>query len=143
MIVHAKLSALKQGHWYEYLVRFALGGLATVVAGLVADTWGPAAGGLILAFPAIFCASATLIEKHERERKEKRGLQGKERGKDAAALDATGAGLGSVALAVFGAVMWYLATATAPGSLALATIAWFILAVLLWRVRRAMRVYQT
>ena len=25
MVVHAKLSALKQGRWYEYLVRFALG----------------------------------------------------------------------------------------------------------------------
>ena len=45
MIVRAKLSALKQGHRYEYLVRFALGGLATVVAGLVADIWGPAPGG--------------------------------------------------------------------------------------------------
>jgi Protein of unknown function (DUF3147) len=97
MIVRAKVSALKQGHWYEYLVRFGLGGLATVVAGLVAGTWGPAAGGLFLAFPAIFCASATLIEKHERERKEKKSLQGKERGQDAAALDAAGAGLGSVA----------------------------------------------
>src|SRR6478672_3617310 len=114
MIVRAKLSALKQGHWYEYLVRFGLGGLATVVAGLVADTWGPAAGGLFLAFPAIFCASATLIEKHERERKENKGLKGKERGKDAAALDAAGAGLGSVALAVFGAVVWLLATDTPP-----------------------------
>ena len=86
MIVRAKVSALKQGHWYEYLVRFGFGGLATVVAGLVAGTWGPAAGGLFLAFPAIFCASATLIEKHERERKENKGLKGKERGKDAAAL---------------------------------------------------------
>jgi hypothetical protein len=117
MIVRAKLSALKQGHWYEYLVRFGLGGIATVVAGLVADTWGPAAGGLFLAFPAIFCASATLIEKHERERKKKKGLKGKERGKDAAALDAAGAGLGSIALAVFGAVVWFLATDTAPASL--------------------------
>jgi hypothetical protein len=75
MIVRTKLSALTQGHWYEYLVRFALGGLATVVAGLVASIWGPATGGLFLAFPAIFCASATLIEKHERERKEKRGCR--------------------------------------------------------------------
>ena len=141
MIVRAKLSALKQGHWYEYLVRFALGGLATVVAGLVADIWGPAAGGLFLAFPAIFCASATLIEKHERERKEKKGLQGKERGKGAAALDAAGAGLGSVALAVFGAVMWFLASDTVFGSLALAAIAWFAVAILLWRVRRTMRLY--
>ena len=81
MVVRAKFSALKQGHWYEYLVRFALGGLATVVAGVVADIWGPAAGGLFLAFPAIFCASATLIEKHERERKEKKGLKGKEHGR--------------------------------------------------------------
>ena len=143
MIVRAKFSALKQGHWSEYLVRFALGGLATVVAGLVADSWGPAAGGLFLAFPAIFCASATLIEKHERERKERKGLQGKERGKDAAALDAAGAGLGGVALAVFGVVMWFLASDTAPGSLALATIAWFVVAILLWRVRRTMRVYRT
>jgi Protein of unknown function (DUF3147) len=143
MIVRAKLSALKQGHWYEYLVRFGLGGIATVVAGLVADTWGPAAGGLFLAFPAIFCASATLIEKQERERKKKKGLKGKERGTDAAALDAAGAGLGSIALAVFGAVVWFLATDTAPASLVLVTIAWIVVAIVLWRVRRTMRVYHT
>ena len=143
MIVRAKLSALKQGHWYEYLVRFALGGLATVVAGLVADIWGPAAGGLFLAFPAIFCASATLIEKHERERKEKKGLQGKERGKDAAALDAAGAGLGGVALAVFGAVMWFLASDTAPAPSLLQRSPGSSVAILLWRVRRTMRVYGT
>jgi hypothetical protein len=34
----------------------------------------PVVGGLFLAFPAIFPASATLIEKHVRERKEKAGL---------------------------------------------------------------------
>ena len=39
MVVRVKLSALKQGHWYEYVVRFALGGLATVVAGAVANIW--------------------------------------------------------------------------------------------------------
>jgi Protein of unknown function (DUF3147) len=81
MIVRAKFSALKQSHWYEYVVRFALGGLATVGAGLVADIWGPAAGGLFLAFPAIFCASATLIEKHERERKKKRGSRARSAGR--------------------------------------------------------------
>ena len=143
MIVRAKFAALKEGHWYEYLVRFVLGGLVTVVAGIVAQIWGPAAGGLFLAFPAIFCASATLIEKHERERKEKKGLQGKERGKDAAALDAVGAGLGGIALAVFGAVIWFLASDTAVGSLALAAIAWFAVAILLWRVRGTMRVCGT
>ena len=44
MIIRAKSSTLKQGRWYEYVVRFALGEVATVVAGLVADIWGPAAG---------------------------------------------------------------------------------------------------
>jgi hypothetical protein len=143
MVVRAKLSALKQGHWYEYLVRFALGGFATVVAGVVADIWGPTAGGLFLAFPAIFCASATLIEKHERQEKEKKGLKGKERGKNAAALDAAGAAIGSAGLAAFGAVMWLLAIDTTAGSLALATAIWFAVSVLLWRVRRELRVYRT
>ena len=143
MVVRFKLSALKEGRWYEYLVRFALGGVATVVAGIVADIWGPAAGGLFLAFPAIFCASATLIEKHEREKKERKGLAGKERGKNAAALDAVGAGLGSAALVAFGAVIWLLATETAVGSLALATLVWFAVAVLLWRVRRQLRTVTT
>jgi hypothetical protein len=76
MVVRAKLSALKRDHWYELIVRFALGGLATVTAGVVADIWGPTVGGLFLAFPAIFCAS-TLIEKHERARKKEKGLEGK------------------------------------------------------------------
>jgi hypothetical protein len=74
--------------------------------------------------------------KRERERKEKKGLHGNERGKNAAALDAAGAGLGSFALALFGAVMWFLAQDTATGSFALATLTWFAVAVLLWRVRR-------
>jgi hypothetical protein len=76
MVVHIKLSALRESQWHEYLVRFVLGGLATVFAGVVADIYGSEAGGLFLAFPAIFCASATLIEKHERQRKEEKGMQG-------------------------------------------------------------------
>jgi Protein of unknown function (DUF3147) len=69
-------------------LRFVLGGLATIVAGLIAEHWGPLVGGLFLAFPAIFCATATLIEKHERERKQNCGLAGHRRGSDAAGLDA-------------------------------------------------------
>ena len=87
MIVQFKPSALRQTRWYEYLVKFVLGGVMTVVAGLIAARFGPVTGGLFLAFPAIFPASATLIEKHVRERKEKAGLSGARRGKEAAALD--------------------------------------------------------
>jgi nicotinamidase-related amidase len=70
------------------MIRFALGGAMTVIAGLIASRYGPVVGGLFLAFPAIFPASATLIEKHQRERKKKAGLSGARRGKEAAALDA-------------------------------------------------------
>jgi hypothetical protein len=93
MIVQFKPSALRQTRWYEYLVRFVLGGAMTVIAGLIAARFGPVIGGLFLAFPAIFPASATLIEKHVRERKEKAGLSRAHRAKEAAALDASGAAL--------------------------------------------------
>jgi hypothetical protein len=66
MIIQFKPSALRQTRWYEYLIRFGLGGAMTVVAGLIAARFGPVIGGLFLAFPAIFPASATLIEKHVR-----------------------------------------------------------------------------
>src|SRR5438105_15081010 len=109
MGIRLKWSALKQSRWYEYVLRFVLEGLATAMAGAIAQFFGPEAGGLFLAFPAIFCASATLVEKHERERKEEAGLLGTRRGKEAAALDAAGAALGSIGLLTFGAAIWLLA----------------------------------
>ena len=143
MIVRAKFSALREGNWHEYLARFVLGGLATVLAGGVAQIFGPEVGGLFLAFPAIFCASATLIEKHERRRKTDKNLQGEKRGKNAAALDAAGASLGSAALAFFALVILLFARESALLSLVFASAAWFVVAVLLWRVRRHLRVLRT
>ena len=52
----------------------------------------------MLAFPAIVCASATLIEGNERRKKEKRGLRGKQLGREAAALNSASTGWGSAAL---------------------------------------------
>ena len=69
MSVSLKLASLTQGHWYEYPIRFVLGGAMTAMAGWIASKYGPVVGGLFLAFPAIFPASATLVEKHEREKK--------------------------------------------------------------------------
>src|ERR1700726_1646498 len=134
MVGRVKWSALKQGSWYEYGARLVLGGLGAGLAGAVAKLFGPEAGGLFLAFPAIFCASATLIEKHERERKQKLGLCGYRRGTDAAALDAAGAGLGSIGLAAFGFGVWLLAPIMTFGSLALGSVAWILVSVLLWRL---------
>jgi hypothetical protein len=136
MIVQLNPSALRETHWYEYLIRFALGGAVTVVAGLIAARFGPVVGGLFLAFPAIFPASATLIEKHVRRHKEKAGLSGVRRGREAAALDAAGAALGSLGLAAFALVIWLLIERSPALALVLATPAWLTVAVLAWTVRR-------
>jgi hypothetical protein len=139
MIVRAKWSALGRSRWYEYLLRFALGGATTVIAGVIAEVWGPKVGGLFLAFPAIFCASATLIEKHERERKQKDGLQGFRRGTDAAALDAAGAGIGSIGLTAFAIAVWLLAGDFGLTSLLFASLAWVSVAIAGWWLRRDLR----
>jgi hypothetical protein len=136
MIIHFTPSALRQTHWYEYLVRFGLGGAMTVVAGLIAARFGPVIGGLFLAFPAIFPASATLIEKHVCERKEKAGLAGSRRGKEAAALDAFGATLGSFGLAAFGLVIWLLIVTSPAWALILAAASWLAVAMSAWQVRQ-------
>jgi Co/Zn/Cd efflux system component len=131
MLIHIRLAAQKQTKWHDHLIRFVLGGLATAVTGLIAKKYGPATGGLFLAFPAIFLASATLIEKHERERKERAGLQGMRRGEQAAALDACGAALGSIGLMAFGAMVWWKADwpwLVLPMALA----AWTALSLMLW-----------
>ncbi|WP_334538522.1 DUF3147 family protein [Bradyrhizobium sp. AZCC 2230] len=140
MLVKLSSSALKQTHWYEYGVRFVLGGLATVFAGLVSARFGLAVGGLFLALPAIFCASATLIESHERRAKEKAGLSGRRRGQQAAALDAAGAGLGSIGLAAFAATFSALVAANETGAFAAAILVWAAVSVSAWWLRRKLRI---
>jgi hypothetical protein len=42
MIVAVSFSSLRDSHWYEYIVRFLLGGTATVTTGLISSqlrTW--------------------------------------------------------------------------------------------------------
>ena len=136
MIVQFKPSALRQTRWYEYLVKFVLGGAMTVIAGLIAARFGPVVGGLFLAFPAIFPASATLIEKHVRENKEKKGLPGARRGKEAAVLDAVGATLGSFGLAAFALIIWLVVEQSPYLALVLATLGWSVVAVFSWILRR-------
>src|SRR6202161_3840717 len=101
MIVKLQLSALRQTRWYELALRILFGGLATVLTGLVAKSSGPVVAGLFLAFPAIFPATATLVEKHTKERRRKAGLDGTLRAADAVAIEARGATIGSVGLFVF------------------------------------------
>jgi uncharacterized protein DUF3147 len=137
MIISAKISALKETKWHEYLVRFVFGGLITAIAGFIATKFGPATGGLFLAFPAIFPASATLVETHERRRKKKHGLNGRQRSRDAAAVDAAGAAIGSIGLFAFGALVWFGLPRFAPWIvLVSATISWFVVAAVSWITRK-------
>jgi uncharacterized protein DUF3147 len=106
MVIKVDFSKVKEIGWSQYAIRFALGGLITAVAGILAEKFGPAIGGLFLAFPAIFPASLTLVEKTERDDKRKKGLHGNERAHAAAGLDTYGATLGCVALMAFALLIW-------------------------------------
>ncbi|HEY7842976.1 MAG TPA: DUF3147 family protein [Bradyrhizobium sp.] len=132
-------SSLKEGRWYEYLVRFALGGAATVFTGLVSSSYGASVGGLFLALPAIFCASATLIEKHEIRRKREAGLDGRRRGQKAAALDSAGAVLGALGMLAFAIAFSSIVERSIPAAFIGASLAWLVVSVAAWCVRRKMR----
>jgi len=135
--VSLDVSALGRTKSYEYAVRFLAGGAITVVAGLLAKRFGPAFGGLFLAFPAIFPASATLVEKHEREKKKRAGISHSIRGRQAAALDAAGAAMGSLGLALFGFLVWKLLPIWRPSAVLLCGIAgWLVASFALWRIRK-------
>lgn len=141
MMVTVKLSSLKDGRWYEYLIRFVLGGAATVITGLITKIWGPEIGGLFLALPAMLCASATMVESHERRHKRERGLQGAKRGEDAAALDAAGAAVGSIALMGFAAAVYVSISHMSWASLPLALAVWTCTSLLAWWIyKRAKRI---
>ena len=136
MRISSDISALWRTRWYEYLLRFLLGGVVTVLAGLIADRFGPGIGGLFLAFPAIFRASATLISSHEEKKKARAGLAGHERGRQLAAADALGAAMGAFGLIAFAAVaLCLLPHHAAFFAIACATTAWISMSLVFWLAR--------
>lgn len=140
MLIRFKASALKRTSWKEYGVRFAFGGAITVLAGILAKVYGPSLGGLFLAFPAIFPATSTLIESHERQKKIEHGKSGWMRGRRAAAVDARGAMWGSLGLMCFAAFIWkLLPTWNAAAELLAALIVWILASIIFWRICRSLR----
>lgn len=140
MRVKLDTSALSQTKWNQYALRFLFGGCITVAAGLVATKFGPIVGGLLLAFPAIFPAGATLIEKHEEEKKETIGMNGSVRGRQAASVDAAGSAMGSLGLLVFGLLVWQFVPSHRPWIvLSGAMAAWLAVSILIWQIRQRVR----
>jgi len=136
-MVQIDLASLRQTRWYEFALRFLFGGLITAATGIIAKQFGPGVGGLFLAFPAIFPAGATLLEKHVSEKRQLAGLNGGKRGRGAASLDAAGAATGSAGLAAFAVLVWQLM----PGHRAWvvligAAVTWFAVAIAAWQIRR-------
>jgi 4-hydroxybenzoate polyprenyltransferase len=137
MRVRFDTAALRQTKWHQYAIRFLFGGLITAAAGIIAKQYGPVIGGLFLAFPAIFPAGATLIEKHEKVKKQKAGLSGTVRGRQAASVDAAGAAMGSVGLLVFALLVWeFVSRHRSWIVLLVATAAWLVVSVLIWQLRK-------
>jgi Protein of unknown function (DUF3147) len=130
-------TVIGQTRWYEYAIRFLFGGLITAVAGIIAKKFGAGIGGLFLAFPAIFPASATLIEKHEKQKKEEKGLRGTRRGGEAASVEAAGSAMGSIGLFVFALLVWRLLSDHRSWIvLTGASLAWLAVSVLIWQIRK-------
>jgi Protein of unknown function (DUF3147) len=140
MVVKFQLSALQRTKWYEVILRIPFGGLTTVATGMIAKSYGPVVGGLFLAFPAIFPASATLVEKHEKEKKERAHIDGVNRARRVVALEARGTAMGSIGLGAFAIVVWqFLFGKTAWLVLTAATLSWLITSLLVWELRRVVR----
>lgn len=137
MRIRFDLSALKSTKLHQLLVRFAFGGLITAATGIIAKEYGPAVGGLFLAFPAIFPASATLIEKHEKERKQHAAVHGSVRARQAVAVDAAGASMGSIGLLAFAFLVTKLIVVYRPWLVLLAaTVSWMLVSFILWLIRK-------
>ena len=130
---HASLAKLKKVRAWEHVVRFVFGGVITAIAGWIGSRYGTAVGGLFLAFPAILAASSTLVEKHERERKEEKGLLGKYRGRHAAGADCAGAAMASIGLIAFAIFAWKLLPEhSLPAVITGATLLWALISASIW-----------
>src|SRR6185436_15150759 len=85
MKITVSLASLAENKPHEYVLRFVFGGLITALVGMITPAFGPVIGGLFLAFPSIFPASVTLVERHEAKKKEEHGLTGLQLARCAAA----------------------------------------------------------
>lgn len=137
MIVNARFSAIKGIKPHEWMIRFAFGGAVCVIAGLIAQRFGPIVGGFFLAFPAIFPASASLVEAHEQQHKARAGFDGTNRGRVVAGIDAIGTAMGCIGLAGFAFVVWiWLPRAGLTLTFILASLVWLTLSVGVWLLRK-------
>jgi hypothetical protein len=132
MLIKYDSSAFRRTRWNEYVSRFIYGGLMTVGTGLIGKRFGPSLAGLFLAFPAIFPASVSLIDKHQRKAKGQHGLVGVQRGRQAAAVETAGSSAGAAGLIVFAILSQKFIGAVPFYALVLASFGWRITVIMVW-----------
>jgi len=137
--IHLDTSAPREAQAHDYAYRFVFGGLVTALAGVIAKISGPVVGGLFLAFPAIFPAACSLTQSHQKRRKAEAGCDGTARGKNAAAINAFGAALGTLGLMAFALALWKLITITAPAiTLLVGAAAWLAVTLGAYKVHECL-----
>jgi hypothetical protein len=136
MRLNLRFQSLKQTKPQEYVSRFVFGGMVTVLAGLIADRFGPVVGGLFLAFPGIFPAGVSLVERHKKLREAAEGKIGIRSARGEASVEATGASVGTLGLMGFAMVVWRELPAHGflPIMLTAGTV-WLALSWMFWWVR--------
>lgn len=139
MRIKLKIESLKESTPREYLARFAFGGAVTVLAGLVAERYGPVLGGLFLAFPGIYPAGVTLVEAHKTQREQKEGKAGIRSARAQASVVSAGASAGALGLIGFAVVLWRGLPnhGLLPVTL-VAGAAWTVVSVIFWWARERM-----
>jgi hypothetical protein len=139
MRLKLRFDSLKETKPREDISRFVFGGVVTVLAGFVADHYGPVLGGLFLAFPGIFPAGVSLVEKHKIMREKTEGKLGIRSARGQASVEATGASAGTLGLMGFAAVLWQgLPDHKFLLVLLTAGVAWIAVSGLLWWTRERM-----
>lgn len=110
----------------QALIRFAAGALTSLLAALVSAFLGSRTAGPLLALPAILIASLTIIADED--------------GVRSAIDDSRGAVLGGIGLVAFAVVVWHgLGHLTTWLVLALGTVAWAVVSLLLYGAQRLLR----
>ena len=123
----------------QYAARFLFGGLITMLAGWIADRYGPVIGGLFLAFPGIFPASISLVETHKLRKEQAEHKAGTRSASAEASVEAMGASAGAIGLMGFAAVLWHgLPTHALLPMLLTASAVWTALACIAWWLREHM-----
>jgi hypothetical protein len=136
MRLRLDFESLRETTATEFALRFAFGGAVTVIAALIANRYGAIVGGLFLAFPGIFPAGVSLVEKHKIEREAEQGKQGTRSARGEASVEATGASAGALGLAGFALVVWKgLPEHGLAPVLLCAIAAWAALSVAMWWMR--------